>query len=61
MGQPAAMPDVKTIRMPTRTDPNILAAGNRAKGTAGKKGGRDSTMLSDMIRGVNGSQGGLGR
>lgn len=49
------------VRMPTPQDPNILAASRRRQGSALNREGRRSTILSDMLRGINGSAGMLGR
>jgi hypothetical protein len=54
-------PDPKPVRMPVASDPAILAARARAIETAKKRGGRESTILSDALRSVNGSAGQLGR
>lgn len=56
----AAAPE--PVRMPNANDPNIIAAGRRAMLNASRRGGRQSTMLSDVVnRMVNGSQGALGQ
>lgn len=52
----------QNIRMPNPNDPAIIAARKRLLEKAMGRGGRQSTILSDMLRGgVNGSQGMLGR
>jgi hypothetical protein len=47
--------------MPVASDPAILAARARAIETARKRGGRESTILSDALQSMNGSAGQLGR
>lgn len=51
----------KPVRMPVMNDPAIEAARKKAITLASKRGGRQSTLLSNMMTGgVNGSQGNLG-
>lgn len=57
-GQTASRP--KPVRMPTATDPDIIAARRRATEDAAKRTGRQSTVLSDALRSVTGSHGKLG-
>lgn len=52
------MPEPQTVRMPTETDPAILAAGERAKGAARKRKGRQSTILTDSLQSRTQSLGG---
>lgn len=51
----AAEPEV--VRMPTETDPSIIAAGERTKAAAMRRKGRMSTILTDMTQGTVGSSG----
>ncbi len=47
----------KVVRMPNQNDPEILAAGDRAKRAARSRTGRQSTILTDALRGITGSSG----
>jgi hypothetical protein len=56
--QPAPLPTPKVTRMPTETDPSILAAAKRTRAAAMQRSGRLSTILTDsMDNGVIGSSG----
>jgi len=45
------------VRMPTETDPSIIAAGQRTREAALRRRGRLSTILTDMTQGTIGSSG----
>lgn len=49
--------DPKPVRMPTETDPDVLAAAQRTRAAALKRRGRLSTILTDQTQGVVGSSG----
>lgn len=51
------------VRMPNSTDPDTLAAQTRFVDAAKARGGRRSTILSDMLKGpnLNGASGLAGR
>ena len=51
----------KAVRMPNPNDPAILAARAKAIAKSQGRGGRQSTILSDVLKGINGAQGLLGR
>jgi hypothetical protein len=61
MASRQTLPEPKPIRMPNLNDPEILAARRRVLEQAMSRTGRASTILSDMLRSVNGSIGLLGR
>ena len=48
------------VRMPAQRDPNVVAAGLRAREDILKRSGRTSTVLSDTLRSLTGSKGRLG-
>lgn len=50
----------RVVRMPVVSDPSVQAASQRAKNVARQRSGRLSTILSNPLRTVNGSQGRLG-
>ena len=56
----ATPPRPRVVRMPTNSDPSVLAAGQRARSNMMKRGGRLSTILTDMTRSMTGSGGRLG-
>jgi hypothetical protein len=43
------LPEVKPTRMPTETDPTIVAAAERTRKKIGSRKGRQSTMMTDSI------------
>ena len=45
--QAAPLPVPKVTRMPTATDPSILAAAQRTRAAAMRRSGRMSTILTD--------------
>jgi hypothetical protein len=47
----------KPVRMPTETDPNILAAAQRTREGAMRRMGRQSTIMTDMTKATTGSSG----
>lgn len=52
------MPEApKPIRMPTETDPEILAAGQRTRESMLRRKGRLSTILTDQTKSISGSSG----
>ena len=52
------MPDPpKPTRMPTETDPSVMAAGERVKADALRRKGRLSTILTDDTSTTSGSSG----
>jgi hypothetical protein len=57
---PKPPPPPPAVRMPTATDPSVLAAGRRARAEAYKRTGRLSTILSDSLQSTTGSSGKLG-
>lgn len=60
-GQTAIPSKPRVIRMPTNSDPSVLAAGQRARSGLLRNRGRLSTILSDATRGtITGSGGKLG-
>lgn len=60
--QTAAPPRPRVVRMPTSSDPSVLAAGTRARQNLQRGRGRLSTILTDMTRGtMTGSGGKLGQ
>ena len=64
MGALFKTPDVKIpdeqrprpVRMPTETDPDVLAAAKRARQAAMQRRGRLSTILTDQTMATTGSQ-----
>jgi hypothetical protein len=55
-----AMPKIeppKTVRMPTATDPEVIAAATRTRSAALQRQGRQSTIMTDMTRTASGSSG----
>jgi len=65
MGALFKTPDVKIpeeqrprpVRMPTETDPDVLAAAKRTRQAAMQRRGRLSTILTDQTRAATGSSG----
>jgi hypothetical protein len=51
----------KVVRMPNANDPALLAARQRVIDAIRNRGGRSSTILSSVLKGVNGASGLLGR
>lgn len=51
------MPKPKVVRMPTETDPSVLAAAQRLRSAALKRTGRMSTILTDQLNQTVGSSG----
>ena len=47
----------KPVRMPTETDPDILAAAQRTRENATRRKGRLSTILTDQTKSTVGSSG----
>lgn len=47
----------KTVRMPTATDPEVIAAATRTRAAAQQRQGRLSTILTDSTRSSAGSSG----
>ena len=47
----------KPVRMPTETDPDVLAAAQRTRDNAMRRMGRQSTILTDMTKATTGSSG----
>jgi hypothetical protein len=47
----------KPVRMPTETDPNVLAAAQRTREGAMRRMGRQSTIMTDMTKATTGSSG----
>lgn len=57
-GKAPAMPAApKPVRAPTETDPDVLAAGQRARQFALNRTGRQSTIMTDNLRDTTGSDG----
>lgn len=54
---PAPLPTPKVQRMPTETDPSILAAAQRTRRAAMQRSGRLSTILTDQTQDTVGSSG----
>lgn len=54
---PATLPTPKPTRMPTETDPDILAAAQRTRKAALARRGRLSTIMTDQTQSVIGSSG----
>lgn len=57
---PAALPRPRVTRMPTETDPSILAAAQRTRRAAMQRQGRLSTILTDSDSMVGSSGQNLG-
>ena len=54
-GKAPPMPEApKATRMPVESDPDVLAAGARAREAAMKRTGRQSTILTDNLKNVAG-------
>lgn len=53
-GQIPKLPTPKVVRLPTETDPSIVAAGRRTMAEALKRSGRRATMKTDRTRGIAG-------
>lgn len=47
----------RPVRMPTATDPDVLAASQRTRQAAMQRRGRLSTILTDQTRSTTGSSG----
>lgn len=47
--------DPKPVRMPTETDPAVVAAAQRTRAEAMRRKGRMSTILTDGLRSVGSS------
>ena len=56
-GKSQMPPTPKTVRMPTATDPDILAAAQRTRAAALQRKGRLSTILTDQTKSITGSSG----
>jgi len=54
---PQAMPEPRVVRMPTETDPSVLAAAQRTRDAAMKRRGRMSTIMTDNAQDMVGSSG----
>jgi hypothetical protein len=54
---PQPLPTPKVTRMPTETDPSILAAAQRTRSAAMRRTGRLSTILTDNTGSMIGSSG----
>lgn len=52
-----AMPAIKVARMPDPEDPAVLEARRRRLFEMGKRGGRESTILSENLMGTHGKVG----
>ena len=48
---PPPLPEPRAVRMPTETDPSVLAAGQRTRKAALARKGRLSTILTDTLAG----------
>lgn len=55
--QPQVPEAPKPTRMPTESDPDVIAAGQRAREMALKRTGRLSTIMTDQTKSVTGSSG----
>jgi len=53
--KPPPVPAVR--RMPTATDPSVLAAGQRTRAAALRRGGRLNTILTNQSQDISGSSG----
>jgi len=57
-GQMASqLPTPKAQRMPTETDPEVLAAAKRTRDAAMQRRGRMSTIMTDQLQSTVGSSG----
>lgn len=56
-GKTKPLPTQKAVRMPTETDPSVLAAAQRTRGSALRRKGRLSTIMTDRTKSVVGSSG----
>jgi hypothetical protein len=54
---PKLPPPPKTVRMPTEMDPEVRAAGLRARESAMRRTGRLSTIMTDQTQETTGSSG----
>ena len=54
---PRALPEPRVTRMPTETDPSVLAAATRTREAAMKRKGRLSTIMTDNAQETIGSSG----
>jgi hypothetical protein len=54
---PKLPPPPKPVRMPNETDPEVHAAGMRARENALRRSGRLSTIMTDQTRETTGSSG----
>lgn len=54
---PDPPPPPKPKRMPTEQDPEVRAAGERARRMGQRRSGRQSTILTDQTRSTTGSSG----
>jgi hypothetical protein len=54
---PKLPPPPKPVRMPNETDPEVQAAGMRARENALRRSGRLSTIMTDQTRETTGSSG----
>lgn len=55
--KPPKMPEIKPVRMPTMNDPNAEKAAQRFRQEAFRRKGRQSTIMTDMLRDATGSSG----
>jgi hypothetical protein len=55
INMPAPEEAARNKRMPTPTDPDILAAGRRSRQAALRRRGRQSTILTDRARDIVGT------
>ena len=55
--QQVEMPKPKPKRMPVETDPEVLAAGERAKKSAFRRSGRSATIMTNRLKETTGSSG----
>jgi hypothetical protein len=60
-GGQSRVEEPKVVRMPNPNDPAILAAKERLLNAIKHRTGRSSTILSTLLKSVNGSGGLLGR
>jgi hypothetical protein len=60
MFKPKTQPLQPVVRMPDQQDPAILEERRKRAEEMMKRGGRDSTILSENLGGIVGSQGSLG-
>lgn len=51
------LPEVKPVRMPVETDPEVIAAGKRTRENALRRQGRLSTIMTDQVASTVGSSG----